>query len=123
MVMRKDDALDRINVGTGSRSPHVVVSLPAAFTFTKARKLTDMAITRNTVDRLDKPSSYTANKVRRESRHIATAELTPLQSRKRRRHNRDDDQDMQDGPEIMRERTPEPVDKLANATTLYVGNL
>jgi len=45
--------------------------------------------------------------------------LTPYQSRKRKRHGRDDDEDMDGG----RQKTPDPLDKLANATTLYVGNL
>ncbi|KAL9064156.1 MAG: hypothetical protein Q9157_007935 [Trypethelium eluteriae] len=55
---------------------------------------------RNTVDRLDKPSTYTANK-----------------NRKRNRNQRDDDR------EGGREKTPEFQDNLKNATTLYVGNL
>lgn len=83
-----------------------------------------MAITRNTVDRLDKASSYTTNKVR-----MAACEncfnpkplLTDGQTRKRKRHHRDEDHDMQEGAEPIREE--EPTDKLANATTLYVGNL
>lgn len=49
------------------------------------------------------------------------AMLTDEQSRKRKRHHRDEDNEMQDGAEPIREE--EPVDKLANATTLYVGNL
>lgn len=50
---------------------------------------------RNTVDRLDRPSSYAMSKYK-----------------KRKRNHNDDD-----APQ------PEPEDKLANATTLYVGNL
>ncbi|KAF2492925.1 nuclear cap-binding protein subunit 2 [Lophium mytilinum] len=57
--------------------------------------------TRNTVDRMDKPSSYAASK------------------NKRRKYNRDGD----DGDRYQRERTPEFEDKLKDATTLYVGNL
>ncbi|KAF3035145.1 nuclear cap binding complex subunit [Didymella heteroderae] len=53
-----------------------------------------MAPHRSTIERLDKPSSY------------ATA--------KKRRRNRDDDER---GP------SPDPEDKLKDATTLYVGNL
>lgn len=53
-----------------------------------------MPALRSTIERLDKPSSY------------ATA--------KKRRRNRDDDER---GP------SPEPEDKLKDATTLYVGNL
>ena len=52
---------------------------------------------RNTVDRLDKPSSYGAGK------------------NKRRRYN--------DGPDSERPRSPDPNEKLKDATTLYVGNL
>ncbi|KAF2184096.1 RNA-binding domain-containing protein [Zopfia rhizophila CBS 207.26] len=57
-----------------------------------------MAPIRNTVDRLDRPSSYAASKNRR------------------RKHNRDGDED-------RRERSPELDEKLKDATTLYVGNL
>ncbi|MCJ1388235.1 nuclear cap binding complex subunit [Xylographa bjoerkii] len=58
------------------------------------------ATTRNTVDRLDKPSAYYLGK------------------NKKRKHDRDRD----DREE--RERTPEQVeDPLKDATTLYVGNL
>ncbi|XTI83048.1 nuclear cap-binding protein subunit 2 [Cenococcum geophilum] len=56
--------------------------------------------TRNTVDRLDKPSSYAASKNRR------------------RKYNRDGD-DADRG----RDKTPDFEDKLKEATTLYVGNL
>ncbi|TKA67986.1 Nuclear cap-binding protein subunit 2 [Cryomyces minteri] len=56
---------------------------------------------RNTVDRLDKPSSYAASK------------------NKRRKYNRDRDDEDGGG----REKTPEFEDKLRDATTLYVGNL
>ncbi|KAF2104199.1 small subunit of nuclear cap-binding protein complex [Rhizodiscina lignyota] len=57
--------------------------------------------TRNTVDRLDKPSSYTAAK------------------NKKRRHNRDEE----DALNRDRNKTPEWEEKLREATTLYVGNL
>ncbi|KAJ9645851.1 nuclear cap binding complex subunit [Coniosporium tulheliwenetii] len=59
--------------------------------------------TRNTVDRLDKPSSYAASK------------------NKKRRFNRDRDHDDEDP--YRREKTPDFEDKLREATTLYVGNL
>jgi hypothetical protein len=49
----------------------------------------------------------------------ALTPLTTCQSRKRKRHGRDEDEDMDGG----RQKTPDPLDKLANATTLYVGNL
>lgn len=56
-----------------------------------------MAIVRNTVDRLDKPSAYFHSRS------------------KRRRTDRDRDEE---------EAQPEPVeDPLKDATTLYVGNL
>ncbi|KAF2757718.1 nuclear cap binding protein subunit 2 [Pseudovirgaria hyperparasitica] len=55
-------------------------------------------VLRNTIDRLDRPSSYTANK-----------------NRRHRNNRRDDDGE--------RTRSPEPDDKLKDATTLYVGNL
>ncbi|KAL5118735.1 nuclear cap binding complex subunit [Pleosporales sp. CAS-2024a] len=57
-----------------------------------------MAPMRSTVDRLDKPSSYATAKKRRRDRH------------------RDDDG-------FNREPSPEPEEKLKDATTLYVGNL
>lgn len=82
-----------------------------------------MAITRNTIDRLDKASSYAANKVRNSHGKASEARLTSEQTRKRKRHHRDEDHEMQGGEDGGREKTPEPVDKLANATTLYVGNL
>ncbi|OMP84038.1 Nuclear cap-binding protein subunit 2 [Diplodia seriata] len=56
--------------------------------------------TRNTVDRLDKPSSYAASKQRRR-RYVPADEEA-----------RDE-----------REKTPDFEDKLKDATTLYVGNL
>ncbi|KAF2681772.1 nuclear cap-binding protein subunit 2 [Lentithecium fluviatile CBS 122367] len=52
---------------------------------------------RNTIDRLDKPSTYAMSKKRRRNR------------------NRDDEQ--------QRDQTPEFDDKLKESTTLYVGNL
>lgn len=54
---------------------------------------------RNTVDRMDRPSTYTMSKQRRKNRHRG-----------------------EDGPP-EREKTPEFEDKLRDATTLYVGNL
>ncbi|KAF2485133.1 hypothetical protein BDY17DRAFT_277370 [Neohortaea acidophila] len=56
----------------------------------------------NTVDRLDKPSSYAMSKYKKQAR---------------RRH--DDPRDQQ--PD--RQPSPDLEDKLADATTLYVGNL
>ncbi|KAK7726704.1 nuclear cap binding complex subunit [Botryosphaeria dothidea] len=55
--------------------------------------------TRNTVDRLDKPSSYAASK-----------------QRKRKYVHVDDNHE-------EREKTPDFEEKLKDATTLYVGNL
>ncbi|KAE9987404.1 hypothetical protein EG328_002760 [Venturia inaequalis] len=66
---------------------------------------------RSTIDRMDKPSSYTASKNRKRKRN---------QDRERRRDGPDDD-DRERG----RERSPQHdfEDKLKDATTLYVGNL
>jgi len=61
------------------------------------------------------PSSIDKNIV--ETRAL---KLTSYQSRKRKRHGRNDDDEDMDG---VRQKTPDPLDKLANATTLYVGNL
>ncbi|VUC31120.1 unnamed protein product [Clonostachys rosea] len=69
----------------------------------------------STVDRLDRPSAY-YNKA--SSHHIfpiSSSHLTHYQN-KRRRDHRDDDANG-DAP------AEPPVDPLANATTLYVGNL
>ena len=72
---------------------------------------------RNTVDRLDKPSSYTANKVPCFHNFEIKFSTKSSKNRKRNRNQRDDDR------EGGREKTPEFEDKLKNATTLYVGNL
>ncbi|KAL9085195.1 MAG: hypothetical protein Q9165_007726 [Trypethelium subeluteriae] len=72
---------------------------------------------RNTVDRLDKPSTYTANKVQFLLAPLRELEVEALKNRKRNRNQRDDDRDG------GREKTPEFQDNLKNATTLYVGNL
>ncbi|CCF35283.1 nuclear cap-binding protein subunit 2 [Colletotrichum higginsianum] len=58
---------------------------------------------RNTVDRLDRPSAYYHNK------------------NKRRRPDHRDARDAED--EAASKNEPLPEDPLANATTLYVGNL
>lgn len=72
---------------------------------------------RNTVERLDKPSSYAASKVAASiSTDIAPSSNFTLQNR-RRKYNRDGDEG------DRREKTPEFEDKLKDATTLYVGNL
>ncbi|KAF2795173.1 nuclear cap-binding protein subunit 2 [Melanomma pulvis-pyrius CBS 109.77] len=60
-----------------------------------------MPAIRSTIERLDKPSSYASAKVR-----------IPLSIQKRRPRRNDDG-----------EPSPEPEDKLKDATTLYVGNL
>ncbi|KAI5277108.1 hypothetical protein E4T47_00270 [Aureobasidium subglaciale] len=64
---------------------------------------------RTTCDRLDRPSSYTVGKVQ--------IDQVPV---KRRRYQRAPDDDT---PQAPQEKTPEPEDKLKDATTLYVGNL
>ena len=73
----------------------------------------------NTVDRLDRPSAYYVGKVR-ESTAAAWLPtrppevLTRLQNKRRSRYNdRDEDE-----PE-----REDPMTKLKDATTLYVGNL
>ncbi|PWI64874.1 hypothetical protein PCL_08507 [Purpureocillium lilacinum] len=70
---------------------------------------------RSTVDRLDRPSAYYQSRVRRANPYhkpLPLLKLTAVQNKRRR--DRDDDH----------EAPPEPaVDPLANATTLYVGNL
>lgn len=73
---------------------------------------------RNTVDRLDKPSSYAASKVRSLSiRPLPGSSSLVVQNKKRKRY--DDREEERE----KREKTPEWEDKLKNATTLYVGNL
>lgn len=74
----------------------------------------------NTVDRLDRPSAYYVGKV---SCHFATGQqyartdcTNNRNQNKRRRYNDRDD-------EREREREEDPMAKLHNATTLYVGNL
>ncbi|OBR13547.1 RNA recognition domain-containing protein [Colletotrichum higginsianum IMI 349063] len=61
---------------------------------------------RNTVDRLDRPSAYYHNKA---------------SQNKRRRPDHRDARDAED--EAASKNEPLPEDPLANATTLYVGNL
>lgn len=74
----------------------------------------------NTVDRLDKPSSYAMSKVCRPSRaSLAHYLLTEIQYKKQQRRRHDDPRDQQ--PD--RQPSPDLEDKLADATTLYVGNL
>ncbi|KAF2646323.1 RNA-binding domain-containing protein [Massarina eburnea CBS 473.64] len=63
-------------------------------------------IRKNTIDRLDRPSSYATSKVT----------YTAPSAMKLPGNQRRDD-------ELRREPTPEPEDKLKDATTLYVGNL
>ncbi|KAI9654092.1 MAG: nuclear cap binding complex subunit [Bathelium mastoideum] len=72
---------------------------------------------RNTVDRMDKPSSYTASKVYDSHFQYHKLQAKDSQNRKRNRNQRDEDF------EGAREKTPDFEDKLRNATTLYVGNL
>jgi nuclear cap-binding protein subunit 2 len=72
-----------------------------------------MPAIRSTIDRLDKPSSYaTAKALTLPSPTPSSPTNTPFQKR-RRNHS----------PELNREATPEPEDKLRDACTLYVGNL
>lgn len=70
----------------------------------------------NTVDRLDKPSSYGANKVGEPNPRSPYFSNDTHPQTKRRRFNRD-------GEGRDRERSPDPRDRLKDATTLYVGNL
>lgn len=71
---------------------------------------------RSTVDRLDKPSAYYQSRVSALGNALHLFELVrdtdPLQNKRRR--DRDDEADAPSEP---------PADPLANATTLYVGNL
>jgi nuclear cap-binding protein subunit 2 len=81
----------------------------------------------STVDRLDRPSSYAMSKVRTpeqtphpSKQHLSTVKgatqhipLTISQQYKRKRRPSTSD----------RAPSPEPIDKLQHATTLYVGNL
>ena len=71
---------------------------------------------RNTVERMDRPSSYAMSKVSqpkapRKPKHS----LTPSQYKKRKRNL---DQEQPDRPP-----SPDLEEKLSGATTLYVGNL
>lgn len=72
---------------------------------------------RSTVDHLDRPSSYTVGKVGSPMNacHVVDARLTLFQKRRRYQRAPDDD--------TPHEKSPEPEDKLKDATTLYVGNL
>lgn len=70
-------------------------------------------LVRSTVDRLDRPSAYYNNKVSFLEESVSDFVLTAFQNKRRR--DRDDDGD--DAP------AQPQVDPLANATTLYVGNL
>ncbi|KIW04664.1 nuclear cap-binding protein subunit 2 [Verruconis gallopava] len=69
-----------------------------------------------TIERLDKPSSYTASKNRKRKRN---------QERERRRESgangTGDDAERDEANRANR--SPSPEDKLKDATTLYVGNL
>ena len=80
------------------------------------RRSTDIVMMRgeirSTVERLDRPSAYYLSRVRQAGTHIWNDSLTSPQNKRRR--DRDDTGDD----------TAEPAtDPLANATTLYVGNL
>ena len=68
---------------------------------------------RNTVERLDRPSAYYLGKVVVHSEQNTHSLLTCPKNKKRRHDDRDGAQSPQQ----------EPEDPLANATTLYVGNL
>ena len=83
------------------------------------------AATRNTVERLDKPSAYYIGRVSiayqpcnlpAQTRTVLIR--SGLNQNKKRKYGKDRDD------ENERERTPEePEDPLKDATTLYVGNL
>lgn len=66
---------------------------------------------RTTVDRLDRPSAYYVGKVFSRPVRCMSATLTDSQNKKRRYSYDEGD------------RHDNPLDTLANATTLYVGNL
>jgi len=82
--------------------------------------ITMPAFRTGTVERLDKPSSYTASKNRKRKRNA---------DRERRRESGMTEQERQDARDEERRenvrihRSPTPDDKLRDATTLYVGNL
>lgn len=83
---------------------------------------------RSTIDRMDKPSSYTASKVIALPSPPSKLANGHLQNRKRKRNQ--DRERRRDGPddedrERRREQSPQHdfEDKLKDATTLYVGNL
>ena len=71
----------------------------------------------STVERLDRPSSYATAKVRSQTHlsnhhhHQPRPSLTQPQYKRKRRNSAD------------RAPSPDPMDKLQHATTLYVGNL
>ena len=73
----------------------------------------------NTVGRLDRPSAYYVGKVCTPNLPVKTglvggqALIEDTQNKRRRHNSRDDD----------REKGEDPMAKLQNATTLYVGNL
>ncbi|RMJ23313.1 hypothetical protein PHISP_05808 [Aspergillus sp. HF37] len=68
-------------------------------------------LNRTTVDRLDRPSAYFGGKVFFHPVHCMPATLTDTQNKKRRYSYDEGD------------RHDDTLDTLANATTLYVGNL
>lgn len=70
---------------------------------------------RNTVERLDRPSAYYNSRVSLASSRLAHSHSLTHPQNKRRR-DRDDDEHMESAHEPQ-------ADPLANATTLYVGNL
>lgn len=72
---------------------------------------------RTTCDRLDRPSSYTVAKVHQHLPPSTSPSQSLTHSQNRRRYKRAPDDD------TPQEKTPEPEDKLKDATTLYVGNL
>lgn len=71
----------------------------------------------STVERLDRPSSYATAKVTSHHHHLSSPKpdtsltLSSSQYKRKRRNSAD------------RAPSPDPMDKLQNATTLYVGNL
>lgn len=77
-----------------------------------------MALIRNTVDRLDKASSYGAKSVRETPMSLRKPQADHSFQNKRRRYN-----DGDEGINGDREKSPDMDEKLKTATTLYVGNL
>lgn len=72
---------------------------------------------RNTVDRLDRPSSYAMSKVHPHPSLSRTPQLTPHPSQYKKRKRNDTHTD------ATRPASPDLESKLSAASTLYIGNL